>query len=61
MTKRDLEIFVAVAETGSITEAAKNLYITQASVSQAVSNLERKYDMLLFDRLSRRLYLSAAG
>ena len=61
MTKRELEIFVAVAETGSITEAAKNLYITQSSVSQAISNLERKYDLLLFDRLSRRLYLSAAG
>ena len=37
MTSRNLQIFVTVAELGKMTEAARVLYITQSSVSQAVS------------------------
>lgn len=61
MTKRDLEIFVTVADCGKMSEAARRLYITQSSVSQAVSEMEREYGVLLFERLSRGLHLTDVG
>lgn len=40
MTIRHLRIFLAVADSGTMSQAAKKLYITQPSVSQAVRELE---------------------
>ena len=50
MTTRDLEVFAAVAEHGSMTAAARALRVSQSSVSQAVADIEREYGVLLFDR-----------
>ena len=61
MTNRNLEIFVAVAEHGKMSAAAKELFITQSSVSQAIAEIEREYGVRLFDRLSRSLYLTDTG
>ena len=61
MTPRNLEIFVAVAECGKMSQAAKDLYITQSSVSQAISDIEKEYGVRLFERLSRSLYLTDTG
>lgn len=61
MTNRNLEIFVAVAECGKMSLAARTLYITQSSVSQAISEIEKEYGVLLFERLSRRLHLTDTG
>lgn len=61
MTNRNLEIFVAVAECENMSEAARRLYITQSSVSQVVSEIEKKYGILLFDRLSKSLHLTEVG
>lgn len=61
MTNRELQIFVAVAECGRMSDAAKQLFITQSSVSQAISSIEKEYDILLFERLSHSLYLTRAG
>lgn len=61
MTNRNLEIFVAVAEHGKMSTAAKELFITQSSVSQAIAEIEREYGVRLFDRLSRSLYLTETG
>lgn len=61
MTRRDLEIFVTVADCGKMSEAARRLYITQSSVSQAVGEIEREYGVLLFERLSRSLHLTDVG
>lgn len=61
MTNRSLEVFVAVAECGKMSQAAKELFITQSSVSQAISEIEREYGVLLFERLSRSLYLTDTG
>ena len=41
MTSRNLQIFVTVAELGKMTEAARSLYITQSSVSQAIASIEQ--------------------
>lgn len=61
MTTRHLKIFTQVYLTGSMTSAAKALYMTQPSVSQAIRELEEHYDTRLFERLYRRLYPTAAG
>ncbi|MEE0692670.1 MAG: LysR family transcriptional regulator [Lachnospiraceae bacterium] len=61
MTIRHLKIFTAVAECGSMHGAAKKLYITQPTVSQAIAELEKHYHILLFERLSKKLYITAAG
>ncbi len=61
MTNRSLEVFVAVAECGKMSQAARELFITQSSVSQAISEIEREYGVLLFERLSRSLCLTDTG
>ena len=61
MTIRHLKIFIAVAETGKMSLAAKRLYVTQPTVSQAIRELEEHYETRLFDRLSKRLYITEPG
>ncbi len=61
MTLRHFKIFVTVCDTMNMTLAAGQLYISQSAVSQAVSELEKHYGVRLFERLSRKLYLTNAG
>ncbi len=58
----NLRLFITVAETGNLTEAAKKLYISQPAVSQAVKKLEEELGVKLFIRNKRSsLTLTAAG
>lgn len=61
MTIRHLKIFIAVAETGSMSAAAQQLYLSQPTVSQAIRELEAHYQVRLFERLSRKLYITEEG
>ena len=61
MTTRNLQIFVTVAELGKMSEAARTLYITQSSVSQASASIEQEYGVVLFERLSHGLFLTDEG
>ena len=61
MTIRHLTIFVAVAETGKMSSAAAKFYISQPTVSQTIKELEEHYGVLLFDRISKKLYITEAG
>ena len=61
MTIRHLKIFLQVADTGKMSAAAKNLFMTQPSVSQAIRELEEHYHTLLFERLSNKLYITESG
>ena len=61
MTIRHLKIFIEVAETGKMSAAAKNCYLSQPTVSQAIRELEEHYGVLLFERLSKRLYITESG
>ena len=61
MTIRHLTVFAAVAEQGSMSAAAKHLYLSQPTVSQAVRELEAHYNGLLFERLGKKLYLTERG
>ena len=61
MTIRHLRIFIAVAETGKMGLAAKQLYIAQPTVSQVISDMEKSYGVKLFERLSKKLYITPQG
>ena len=61
MNFRHLKIFITVCEVGNMTRAAKELYMTQPSVSQAIIELEKYYGVRLFERLNHHLYLTAPG
>ena len=61
MTLRHLKIFTAVCAENSITKAAEKLHMAQPAVSVAIKELEDYYGVKLFDRISRRLYLTDIG
>lgn len=61
MTIRHLEIFIAVVDYGKMSLAAEHLFISQPSVSQAISDIENHYGIKLFERLSKKLYITESG
>lgn len=61
MTLRHLRIFVAVADCGKMSLAAKRLFISQPTVSQAVAELESYYGSRFFERLNKKLFITEAG
>lgn len=61
MTVRHLMIFITVAEQGSMSAAAKSLYLSQPTVSQTIRELEKHYNGLLFERFGKKLYLTERG
>ncbi|WP_045318229.1 LysR family transcriptional regulator [Lentzea aerocolonigenes] len=58
---RHLRYFLAVARAGKIMTAAQELNIAQPSLSQLIGRLERRLDLVLFDRTARGVELTAAG
>lgn len=61
MTLRHLKIFVEVARTGKMSTAALNCFISQPTVSQAIRELEEHYHVRLFERLSKKLFITPEG
>ncbi len=61
MDLRQLEHFLAVAEQGSFTAAAREVMIVQSALSTSVRNLERDLGTPLFERTTRRVLLTEAG
>lgn len=57
----NLSAFVAVADSGSFSEASEHLYLTQPAISKRVSALETELDIQLFDRIGRKVTLTEAG
>ena len=60
-TLRQLEVFLAVARTGGVSRAGDELAMSQSAVSSALADLERQFDVRLFDRIGKRLQLSEMG
>lgn len=61
MTIRHLRIFVQVYQTLSITKAARELHMTQPTVTRAIQEIERYYNIALFERMNHRLYVTEGG
>src|SRR5687768_2823571 len=60
-TLRQLRVFAAAATHLSFARAAAELHLTPPAVSLQVAELERHAGQPLFERLGRRMYLTAAG
>jgi DNA-binding transcriptional LysR family regulator len=58
---RNLEIFVNLENSGSLTRTAKQMFMTQPAVSTAIKNLENYYWATLLQRGSHRMDLTGAG
>ncbi|MGN1343980.1 MAG: LysR family transcriptional regulator [Traorella sp.] len=58
---RHFKIFKVVCETENMSEAAKRLYISQPTVSQTISEIEKYYDTKLFERYPKKLSLTNKG
>ena len=61
MTLKQLEAFVRIANNKSFTLAAKELFITQPTVSAYINNLEEELGARLFDRTTKEVQLSEEG
>src|SRR5258708_7534362 len=61
MDLKRLRTFVAVAELGTVTRAASRLRISQPALSRQIHDLEREFSITPFDRVGRRLMLTALG
>jgi DNA-binding transcriptional LysR family regulator len=61
ITLNQLQSFLAVAREGSVSGAAEKLYVTQPSISAAVSSLSRELGVELTERVGRGIGLTAAG
>ncbi len=61
MNLRQLEVFVAVAETKSFSRGAEKVSLNQSTVSQHIASLENEIDMCLFDRTGKGVFLTSNG
>lgn len=61
MTLQQLRYVVTVAETGTITEAANKLYISQPSLTNAIHELEKEMNIVIFNRTNKGISLSKEG
>ena len=61
MDLRRLRTFVAIVELGTVSRAALHLRISQSALSRQISDLEQEFRVRLFDRVGRRLVLTAVG
>jgi DNA-binding transcriptional LysR family regulator len=61
MTFLQIKYFLKVCETGNISSAAQELYISRSALSKAIREMEIEFNTALFDRTKAGLALTAAG
>ena len=61
MTLQQLKYVITVAETGTITEDAKKLYISQPSLTNAIHDLEKEMNVEIFHRTNKGIDISKEG
>ena len=60
-TLRQLQLFAALAEQGSVTAAAKACHVTQPTVSMQLKDLSDAVGLPLYERVDNRVHLTHAG
>ena len=61
MTLQQLRYVVTVAEKGTISEAAKSLFISQPSLTNAIKELEHEMQLTIFHRTNKGIHISNEG
>jgi len=61
VTFRQLRLFLALAETGSVSAAARRVHVTQPTASMQLRDVTRAVGVPLYDVVSRRVQLTAPG
>jgi DNA-binding transcriptional LysR family regulator len=61
LTLDQLQVFLDVARTGSITRTAESLHLTQPAVSIRLRNLQNRFEIPLTETINRRIYLTEFG
>lgn len=61
MTLQQIRYLMGVKESGSISEAAKRLYVAQSSISGAIKDIEAEYEITIFQRGSKGVVLTHEG
>ncbi len=60
-TFHQLQIFLKVVETGSVTKASEELHLTQPAVSIQLRNFQAQFDVPLIELMGRKLYVTDFG
>lgn len=61
MDSKKLEYLLKIVETKSVTEAARQLFVSQPALSQVIGSLEKRYDIKIFEKKDGALNLTPAG
>ena len=61
MTIRHLRVFICVCKHNNMTKAAEELFIAQPAVSNTIAEIEKNYNVKLFERINKRLFLTDEG
>jgi DNA-binding transcriptional LysR family regulator len=61
MDNQNLKAFITVANSGSFSESAEQLHLTQSAISKRIAQLEHQIGKKLFDRIARQVTLTEAG
>ena len=61
MRLAQLEYFIKIAECGSITKAAQELFMSQPSLTKSIGNLEHEYNIQLLARTPKGIQLTPQG
>ena len=61
MTNNQIQYMIEVARTGSVNQAARNLFISQSALSNAIRSVEQEFGRKIFHRSSRGVTLTPFG
>lgn len=61
ITFRQLRLFLALADTGSVSGAARAMHVTQPSASMQLKEIAEALGMPLYERVGKKIYLTQAG
>lgn len=61
MTLLKMKYYITICESGSLTAASKTLFVTQPALSSMIQQLEKEYNLKLFERKNHGLFLTKDG